>query len=566
MTSILPCNKHELPRGKVPPPEANGVTTGCRRSHVVASRTFYKYLDSSESFPSEHDSIYNAILLSYEDDGSKLFRDSEIAVQARTPPGIASAVKSDSKNSMVAQHGRKLQITRIETFSTSAALPLPPAVHTSKARHVSTIKELSGCRSSRFLKPISHNIRIYSFDDLDIPKSRPKLPATSLRRVNVPSASSSDSLESLSWLNEVSSPAEPRLPVFAPPVRSPTPPGVPSFGSLEAMTYDPSTRPRITSPRTHQHDNRSRLTDRFFRPSASGANNDNETSSCLVSMRQIFSITSSRSTRPKHLPPGAVARADDGTYIRARFGHRHSGHGVGAGPAAVGLESHPFHRRSLPTATLVNHAGNGERGQTASPHGRSRPVYKYPPYASMLDVPVPIKKPSTRPIQRRGVSPPEAASTTEGPGHFAHSSQGYFHPTLSGIQENTRSPPQPGPGYSAPVNMSFSLDGRGNDGENENAGSHNTSSSLSSQHDDGEEHSWCSCAGASNALAQLFKHIWSLGAARAKSKESGNYHAEGHGNSNNCAIENTAGTENNTSDNNMNYTNDANNANRQQQQ
>lgn len=41
---------------------------GSRLRHVVPARTFNKFMDSSEDLPSEHDSICNAILVSYEAD------------------------------------------------------------------------------------------------------------------------------------------------------------------------------------------------------------------------------------------------------------------------------------------------------------------------------------------------------------------------------------------------------------------------------------------------------------------------------------------------------------------
>ena len=76
MASTLTYNSHSLPRATIPPPAARG----SRLRHVVPTRAFNKHMDSSEAFPSEHGSICNAILVSYEADEEegKSCQDSDI--------------------------------------------------------------------------------------------------------------------------------------------------------------------------------------------------------------------------------------------------------------------------------------------------------------------------------------------------------------------------------------------------------------------------------------------------------------------------------------------------------
>ena len=304
--------------------------------------------------------------------------------------------------------------------------------------------------STNTAKSDNPTVKIYSYDDLDIPRPLPKFRPTSSRNSR---STSSECLQPTRWLNEVPSPVEPRLPVFPPPVRLPTPPGLPSFGSIEAMSYVSPRRSRKGRTRG----DRSRRGDKQRRNNARDGDNENDLfASFFTGLGRILGLIPTAGSRSDRLPPGIVARADDGTYIRARFGHRQSGHGVGAGPASIGLEGHPFHRSSLPTATTSNQA---------SPNGVSRPqpVYRPPPYRSLLDVP-PVRPTPRKEPNSTSNSPPEPAPRPNPTFHSADTRHRHFEPHLSNIRENTRSPPRAPPGgYSAPVNMGLSMDGRGDD-------------------------------------------------------------------------------------------------------
>lgn len=393
----------------------------------------------------------------------------------------------------------------------------------SKSYNVPIIARPPISREPLTLKSNSPNVKVYSYDDLDIPKSWPKFSPTSFSRRDRRSTSTSESFEPLGWLNEVTSPAEPMLPFFPPPVRSPTPPGLPSFGSLAALSYVPPRRHRASKGRSTRHGQSPRIGNRVrsFARDDEGSDSRDVLTSFLTGIGRLFNIIPPATPPSERLPPGIVARADDGTYIRARFGHRHSGHGVGAGSASIGLESHPFHRRTLATARTSNQAnstgvpGRNAQNRNGDTVNRPQTVYRYPPYRSMLDVPAPKKR--SAPRRAPSIDPPAATPGPSSSGNPAFNSadtrRGQFEPGLSEIRENPKSPPRPPPGYSAPVNMEFSMDGRGDDGEGSNPPGPPPPAppSPTAVPQDGEEvvHNdepyFCSCVSIKNILAGCFK-------------------------------------------------------------
>ncbi|KAF7592667.1 hypothetical protein BBP40_012630 [Aspergillus hancockii] len=134
------------------------------------------------------------------------------------------------------------------------------------------------------------------------------------------------------WLGSLASPASPILPAYPPPVRSPTPPGLPSFGTEEAVLYS-ARFPVQSMPVDGQSHQRNHA------PEGNRAESYGET------FRRFFGISSSAS-RPNR-QACTIVRAADGTAVQGRFPHRQSAHGVSAGNR---LDNHPFHRRTLPMA------------------------------------------------------------------------------------------------------------------------------------------------------------------------------------------------------------------------
>ncbi|KAB8254198.1 hypothetical protein BDV32DRAFT_157148 [Aspergillus pseudonomiae] len=138
------------------------------------------------------------------------------------------------------------------------------------------------------------------------------------------------------WLGSIASPASPVLPTYPPPVRMPTPPGLPSFGSEEAVRCS-ARLPVHSAPSNGQSQQRGRC---------SNAADGNRVESYGESLRRFFGISSLSAFRSTGREC-TVVRAVDSTVVQGRFPHRHSAHGVGANGR---LHDHPFHRRNLSMA------------------------------------------------------------------------------------------------------------------------------------------------------------------------------------------------------------------------
>ncbi|PLB35133.1 uncharacterized protein BDW47DRAFT_133822 [Aspergillus candidus] len=147
------------------------------------------------------------------------------------------------------------------------------------------------------------------------------------------------------WPGDFGSPVSPAQPKYPPPVRPATPPGLPSFGTPEAMCF--ATQYAVRSAPSH------RQTQRGDPPSANRRRR--RAASYGEWLRRLFGSAAAVQTRP-NLQLSRLARAEDGTIVQGRFPYRNSGHGTHMG--GRGLESHPFHRGTLPVAecSLINGA------------------------------------------------------------------------------------------------------------------------------------------------------------------------------------------------------------------
>ena len=158
-----------------------------------------------------------------------------------------------------------------------------------------------------------------------------------------------------------------------PPERCPTPLGLPSFGSYEAMNL--RGMPRIpkryrslhqqqAQQRQHQSQDPTAMDETVFR-STSPSRPD----WFFGLFHGDYHPDSMPTTSPytgTSLPRGIIAIAPDGTPVRGRFGMRVSGHNVGAGPAHGGrgwrgIEGHRFHNGAEVKAMVT-----GERGEPSS--------------------------------------------------------------------------------------------------------------------------------------------------------------------------------------------------------
>lgn len=148
------------------------------------------------------------------------------------------------------------------------------------------------------------------------------------------------------WPESLMSPVQPVFPKDPPPARSPTPPGLPSFGTQEAVCYSAQFLAGYTS-RDGQGRRRTQIS---ANARAQGHDrNGNRTASYGQSLRRLFHLPSSSTTAypPSERDIRGIGRAENGTAVLGRFPHRQSGHGVNT---ARQLEDHPFHRMNLPIA------------------------------------------------------------------------------------------------------------------------------------------------------------------------------------------------------------------------
>lgn len=161
------------------------------------------------------------------------------------------------------------------------------------------------------------------------------------------------------WAATLISPVRPLLPKYPPPIRSPTPPGVPSFGSPEAINYTTQfcVRSSLPNGRGQQH-------------GPPPEQNRPATESYAQTLRRFLGFSSPTVTPQANRRQGQTfARAEDGTAVQGRFPYRASGHGLNVGRH---LEDHPFHRRAFP----VPHPGSrnvDERVYTRGEPSRAHP-------------------------------------------------------------------------------------------------------------------------------------------------------------------------------------------------
>lgn len=148
-----------------------------------------------------------------------------------------------------------------------------------------------------------------------------------------------DTSRTFKWPGNLDSPVSPALPTYPPPVRAPTPPGLPSFGTREAVYYTTQfpVRSATTSGRTQQSSPSPPR--RAGRRVADGS----RTGSYGGMLRRLLSFSSSPPPQPRR-QTYIVARAEDGTAVQGRFPYRQSGHGMNL---ARRLEDHPFHRTAI---------------------------------------------------------------------------------------------------------------------------------------------------------------------------------------------------------------------------
>jgi hypothetical protein len=181
------------------------------------------------------------------------------------------------------------------------------------------------------------------------------------------SLGANDSSRGPSWPGAMPPAVTPVQPRYPPPERSPTPPGLPSFGSPEAMRY--SARFLMRDNGTYSHTN------------VQGPGDSQRSSSYSEALRRFFGLPA-LAPRIDARSVSGIGRAEDGTMVQGRFPYRQSGHGTNV---VRQLHDHPFHHR-LPVARheAVNtgHDPSFEAARAKSAragHPPSRSQYFNPP-------------------------------------------------------------------------------------------------------------------------------------------------------------------------------------------
>jgi hypothetical protein len=200
------------------------------------------------------------------------------------------------------------------------------------------------------------------------PLSRAMSAPDSPRTLQRKALSDSSSSPGPDWPANLGPAIRPVQPQYPPPERRPTPPGVPSFGSPEALRY---------SAQFLMPENRARTPANLDRASPT----DGQRSSSLRdAIRRMLSMP--RPPRDDEHSVRGIGRAEDGTVVQGRFPYRQSGHGMHIGRQ---LHDHPFHAGNLSVAQSdaadTSHdpdssdtnakGGHGHRPSSVQPRARS---------------------------------------------------------------------------------------------------------------------------------------------------------------------------------------------------
>ena len=269
-------------RTPTPSPPSGTAKTGPILRRKSATQALGAYLDSSESYPSPHSSIYEAPCAT-----SQEHLDSNVT-KGWDDAGWGNAVHTITEpnndeppawlNITVDASGSPVPVSflrSIETVPPTKSLHVPHVLEPiTEQSSLSTLRPLSIVphSSAATLRGRASSLKRKSFSTSDLPPS----PNATSQRHSPP-------------CSPILTPVQPPHP---PPTRSPTPPGLPSFNKPEASSY------RLPPPPA-------RFRDKFRSPT--------------VAEREWVKQTVG-------LPKGVVMRGEDGVLVRGRFTPIRSGH------------------------------------------------------------------------------------------------------------------------------------------------------------------------------------------------------------------------------------------------
>jgi hypothetical protein len=315
---------------------------------AVSLAAFDRDLDSSESIPSDHSSLYDAARASFifEDENRILYQSTIIQDNGTSDEKVGN------------------------TFSLDP--PAPSSLRLRRDEPLHALETITEQQSSSTLERSRSHSQVHgSLADSDPPSKQPKRSSLAVagratRRKAVSFDDSCSDLGPSHWRHGVLSPVLPTQPSYPPPFRSPTPPGLPSFGSIEALTYSPGfTIGSGSASQGGQHQGAASTDGMFRRRSHEGPRSPFYSGA----LRRLFGAPSP-SGPPSTLPMHTIARADDGTAVRGRFAYRQSGHGV---DLTRSFDRHPFHRSHMPVAISmfvdgVSRSNEARRSKSGGSH------------------------------------------------------------------------------------------------------------------------------------------------------------------------------------------------------
>lgn len=240
-------------------------------------------------------------------------------------------------------------------------------------------------------------------------------------------------------------PAGPARPIVEPPERRPTPEGLPSFGSNEAQELRLHPEPAfkrgaralahwIRGERETSNEVVSKGSPNAVSPTAPASPTMQDRSVPMDMLQRLFGAArvveadpdQSANPRPRAaLPrgisiadsPGALTTAEDGTFVRGRFGARMSAHSVGSRP----LSQHPFVRgvseqkiRSDRSRTGIGSTRTDSRAEATGSLLRDRePSQLQRSWRDQASQPSSVVSPRTRILGTYPGSPPASINALE---------------------------------------------------------------------------------------------------------------------------------------------------------
>lgn len=305
-----------LARNEPLTPFATAKTSQSRRTlrPEFSFPTFHPHLDSSESIPSAHASIYEASVINRSTENFTNRSNENVGNTSNDHLGTVNILRHNLEPQSSPDHEEERRAADEFAWNNCVSTihsphRLEPITERNSLATLQTKASRASCKTNEAKLPVEKSsqatLRSYRRQSnrslrpqpsastlLDIPSIQPthrkSFSLPSFTRRSNKSSSSSVTLTSGNYSN-----ALPRIPKRPPPERRPTPPGLPTFNTPAAIEY------RLPAPPT-------RFRDHFRSTKA----------------------TEEYRRQTKALPRGVVMRGDNGELIRGRWKPVPSGHGV----------------------------------------------------------------------------------------------------------------------------------------------------------------------------------------------------------------------------------------------